>query len=858
MENQKPPPTSRWKLFLTSRPILALLLGCVAVFGSNYGFWDLEGPDEGRYVQVAKELLGRSNWFLLTVHGRPYDQKPPLPYWMMAIMLKLSGGAVSAWAARFPSVFFSAVAVVCTFLIGRHRFGHRAGLISAFILLTSPILMRQAPTARLDALFAGWVTLTMCAYLTHDAQIPMPWGRWALFWLAFAGAFFVKGPLMFVIVLPMALAECWREKSWKPWRCMRPAIGLPLLLTAIGIWLLAQAQSAGGEFVKKQMTQGLWGRLFKSDHSNPPWYYAVHMMGDLFMPWTIFLAAAVYKLWKSRKGEPLGALRPILWWALFPLLIFHLMIGKRAPYFLPVIPALALVTGWYCDQWLDRAKIPAWLGRVLGGIGFALAATLAAVILIVALQPEYFWAQQFYLELLPAIGLLIPCAILAGISYWMMRRANPARVLVFLVAVMLTLGAGYNAVVNPAKTYKSSSVLFSRALEARLPAGENRIAAFGKAEDSKYHVYGRYEVVPIASKGKSETDFSTLPTVVIVREEDKMFGRALEDHGYTLVDTTTVDSDPLMVFSRAIEEANVLPEPLRFAALGDAGEGNRRQRHVADRMAELNDRTPLTAVLLLGDNLYGDESFEIAMKKRFLNPYQSLLEKKVPFFAVLGNHDVEVKGRAEAEMNTPLFHMGGRDHYLKTFKTANLDVTFFLLNSNQFFRNQEQTAWFRDELANNHSKWKVLVMHHPMKASQIAHAENEPLDDMLTPIISGPNGIDLVLTGHNHVYERRKITDGVQHITIGNGGALSFAQFEADANRVVGYNAASCFGILEFKADELHFRAVDSEGEAVDDVLLKKTGDASRLTAIETGAGASSSVLHPTSAKLALILPEAR
>ena len=63
-----------------SRKHLLMLYGaCVVLWYWTCGLWDLWGADEGRYAQVAKELLGRKNWFFLTVHGEPYDQKPPLP-----------------------------------------------------------------------------------------------------------------------------------------------------------------------------------------------------------------------------------------------------------------------------------------------------------------------------------------------------------------------------------------------------------------------------------------------------------------------------------------------------------------------------------------------------------------------------------------------------------------------------------------------------------------------------------------------------------------------------------------------------------------------------------------------------------
>ena len=74
---------------------LGLLIAlCLGLWAWTCGLWDLWGPDEARYVQIAKELLPRRNWFLLTLHGQPYDEKPPLPFWMLAGMLKLGQPAL--------------------------------------------------------------------------------------------------------------------------------------------------------------------------------------------------------------------------------------------------------------------------------------------------------------------------------------------------------------------------------------------------------------------------------------------------------------------------------------------------------------------------------------------------------------------------------------------------------------------------------------------------------------------------------------------------------------------------------------------------------------------------------------------
>ena len=109
-------------------------------WATSCGSWDLWGNDEGRYVQVAKELLGRRNWLHLTLFGSNYDNKPPLAFWLFAGMLKLNGGAVSAWLVRLPAVVFGTLTVVLTYLIGAHCYGKRVGLLAGLMLASGPLI----------------------------------------------------------------------------------------------------------------------------------------------------------------------------------------------------------------------------------------------------------------------------------------------------------------------------------------------------------------------------------------------------------------------------------------------------------------------------------------------------------------------------------------------------------------------------------------------------------------------------------------------------------------------------------------------------------------------------------------------
>src|SRR5690242_19195774 len=74
---------------------------------------------------------------------------------------------------------------------------------------------------------------------------------------------------------------------------------------------------------------------------------------------------------------------------------------------------------------------------------------------------------------------------------------------------------------------------------------------------------------------------------------------------------------------------------LKFAVLGDFGNGNRQQYELAAVMAKVHGRFPYELVITVGDNIYGSERPQ-DMKKKFEEPYKPLLDAGVKFYASLG------------------------------------------------------------------------------------------------------------------------------------------------------------------------------------------------------------------------------
>ena len=137
------------------------------------------------------------------------------------------------------------------------------------------------------------------------------------------------------------------------------------------------------------------------------------------------------------------------------------------------------------------------------------------------------------------------------------------------------------------------------------------------------------------------------------------------------------------------------PPPLsttRFLAVGDVGSGNVHQRAVGTQMAAVHRRKPVDLVLLAGDNIYPSGDIR-KVQSTFLTPYAELLAAKVPFHAVLGNHDIRT-ANGDPQVAYKPYGMKGRFYSVRRG-----EIEFFMLDTNGNAPWTSQLSWLRSALA---------------------------------------------------------------------------------------------------------------------------------------------------------------
>lgn len=248
-------------------------------------------------------------------------------------------------------------------------------------------------------------------------------------------------------------------------------------------------------------------------------------------------------------------------------------------------------------------------------------------------------------------------------------------------------------------------------------------------------------------------------------------------------------------------------DSVRFAVIGDSGTGGSEQYELGREMASIQQTTNYNFVIMLGDNLYGGHSPSDYTKK-FELPYKPLLDHGLKFYASLGNHD------NTNEISYALFNMNGKRYY--TFVKGNAE--FFVLDSN--YMDSTQLTWLRDELQKSTSEWKLAYFHHPLYSSGKRHGSDTDLRSVLEPMFKKYN-VNVVLSGHDHVYERIVPQDHIVYFVLGSSGQLRSGGLERTSEEAAGYDTDRCFMVMEIAGNELYFQVISRTGQVVDSGVVK-------------------------------------
>jgi 4-amino-4-deoxy-L-arabinose transferase-like glycosyltransferase len=409
-------------------PWAALGVFTLLVLAFKMGGYPLTDNDEALYSQVAKELLGRKDWWTLYWHNEPWFIHAPLSMWIQAACFKLFG--ISEVSARLNSLIFGFGLVYLTAAFGARLFNRRTGIVAGFILASSPIFFATGKLAILDATLAFFVTLAIFAFIV--AWEKKDWRLYPVFWLSAGFATLNKG--LWGLVLPCMICFLYAITGSNRKRLLNPVIYISALLWAAVVmpWFIIEAQRHGALFLEPTLSTNTYARLTTAvcNHQGP-WYFYLVIIAAGFFPWVL--------LWPKSFIKDRGDAGRLLWlWILPPLVLFSIAKTKLPNYIVPMLPAFAILIAASVTEAKSRkiqgiATVSIGIAAAIASF-FCLKSATAANHVLSAINP--LWVA----------GVILVAYSIAGAALIKNSRLGPAVMAVMLGATLCLFPNEYTKV----------------------------------------------------------------------------------------------------------------------------------------------------------------------------------------------------------------------------------------------------------------------------------------------------------------------------------------------------------------------------------------------------------------------------
>ena len=339
----------------TIRFILYGLLG-VTVFAYFAGLPIDVTRDAGKYATIAKEIFQNGNFINLTVHGDPYDQKPPLLFWLGALGFALGG--ISNFWFKLPVLLVVFFGIFSAFKLGKSLYTKRIGLITAFLTGFSFIYPFYTMDIHTDTLMQAFITFSLwqlADFIKTKKNI-----HWILGFTGVGLAMLAKGPLGAAIPAFAIVGHLLLKKNFKAFSDFRWYLGILLALSIVSPAIIGLINQFGWDGIVFFFWENNIGRVtgtYVQTNSDPVFYF--HTLLYLFLPWSLLFYIAAFleikTLIKNRFKAPEYFTFTGIW--IF-FIILNASESQLPHYIFGIIPLIALLTAKWTDIAVqERARL---------------------------------------------------------------------------------------------------------------------------------------------------------------------------------------------------------------------------------------------------------------------------------------------------------------------------------------------------------------------------------------------------------------------------------------------------------------------------------------------------------------------
>jgi 3',5'-cyclic AMP phosphodiesterase CpdA len=140
------------------------------------------------------------------------------------------------------------------------------------------------------------------------------------------------------------------------------------------------------------------------------------------------------------------------------------------------------------------------------------------------------------------------------------------------------------------------------------------------------------------------------------------------------------------------------------------------------------------------------------------------------------------------------------------------------------YMDRTQLDWLERALSGSRARWKIAYAHHPLYSSGGRHGSEVDLRTLVEPLFI-KYGVDVVLAGHEHFYERIRPQHDVYYFISGAAGKLRRGDIRSGGLSAAGYDQDLSFMLVEIAGDTFYFQVISRNGETVDHGSFERPPD---------------------------------
>ena len=445
-------------------PLIIISIVSGFLFLNKLGERSLYNPDEGRYAEIAKEMVLRNDYIEPRLYNVDYLAKPILFYWLLIVSFKLFG--ITEFAGRLVPALFGFLGVLITYWFMQKKLGKKAAIYSSLIMTTNFWYLQVGRFLIIDMVFTFFTLCSLLFFYCGITEVKNKKLFYFLFYVSLAFSFLAKGFVCFFLTgIPIGLYLLLTQQIKKPRFLRKHFLWIAFFLFLTAGWMI-KISLQEPEFISSFVIHEHLQR-FTSDHfeHQQPFYFFILLIPLFCSPWTFFIGP-LKKLLSNWKDKESDIKLFLVLCALSITAFFSVSRTKLPTYCLPAMPFIFMLIGYAWSKITEQNY-----SRKLMFTGITIFAVIAVGAIITALffYPLYnemypIKNNLFYLGTMVFIGM--------AVCFMFCLRGKIKHVFFTLVIVMFMTTFPVNSAVKKAIELNFTTEYFVTKLKPLLEKGD--------------------------------------------------------------------------------------------------------------------------------------------------------------------------------------------------------------------------------------------------------------------------------------------------------------------------------------------------------------------------------------------------